>query len=210
VAGVTLEAAGMTTDFTPRPPRWAEALLRISLKWTDRETVSGDLLEEYRESAVPERGSGRADVWYVFQVAGYVWRATWFWAVVFSGAFLARTLYDWLVPTTDFALRSTVSTWCGVSTLFVTSFWGTWRSHSGIAGVLIAIATSQIAALMSVAGATLLLAIWHDPQTQQAIIGSGGLGEVFALPFMMIIPAVIMGAIGGAAGCVSRRLLRSA
>ena len=70
--------------------------------------------------------------------------------------------------------------------------------------------TSQIAALMSVTGAMLLLAIWHDPQTQEAIIGSGGLGEVFVLPFMMIIPAVIVGTIGGAAGSASRRLLRSA
>jgi hypothetical protein len=54
--------------------------------------------------------------------------------------------------------------------------------------------------------AAILLAIWHDPQTQRAIIGSGGLGEVFMLPFMMVIPAVIVGTIGGAAGSLSRRL----
>ena len=193
----------------PQPPAWAEALLRISLKPSDRETVSGDLLEEYRETVIPERGSRGADTWYLRQVTGFLWRVTWFWAVLFAGAFLARTLYDWLVPMTDFVLRSRVSTWCGVSMLFVASFWGTWRSESGVAGVLIAIVTSQIAALTSVAGAALLLAIWHDPQTQQAIIGSGGLGEVLVLPFMMIIPAAIVGAIGGAAGRVSRWLLRS-
>jgi hypothetical protein len=210
VAGVAREEAGMTTDLTPRPPVWAEALLRISLKKSDREAVSGDLLEEYRESVIPERGLRGADTWYILQVAGFLWRVTWFWAVVFAGAFLARTLYDWLVPTTDFALRSTVSTWCGVSTLFVAAFWGAWRSQSLVAGVSTAILTSQIAAVMSVTGAALLLAVWHDPQTQDAIIGSGGLGEVFVLPFMMIIPAVIVGAIGGAAGSVSRRLLRSA
>ena len=71
----------MTTDSRPHPPEWAEALLRISLKQSDREAVSGDLLEEYRESAIPGSGSRRADVWYVLQVAGFVWRATWFWAV---------------------------------------------------------------------------------------------------------------------------------
>jgi hypothetical protein len=182
----------------------------MSLKQSDREAVSGDLIEEYRDSAIPGRGSRGADVWYVVQVAGFVWRATWLWAVVFSGAFLARTLYDWLVPTTHFALRSTVSTWCGVSTLFLAAFWGAWRSRSLSAGVATAIVTSQIAALMSVAGAALLLAIWHDAQTQEAIAGSGGLGEVFVLPFMMIVPAVIVGTIGGAAGSASRRLLRSA
>jgi hypothetical protein len=59
-----------------------------------------------------------------------VWRATWFWAVVFSGAFLARTLHDRRVPITRFAVRAAVSTWCGVSTLFLAAFWGAWRSRS--------------------------------------------------------------------------------
>ena len=119
-----------------------------------------------------------AERWYVRQVAGFVWRATWFWALVFSGAFLARTLYDWLVPTTQFALRSAISTWAGISTLLVASAWGAWRSRSFGAGLLTAVVTSQVAALMSVAGAALLLAIWHDPRTQEAIAGSGGLDEV--------------------------------
>jgi len=190
----------MTNDRpTMLPPQWAESLLRLLLKPEDQESVTGDLLEEYRETIVPERGRA-ADAWYVRQVSWYVLGATWFWAVVFSGAFLARTLYDWRVPTTDFALRSVVSTWCGVSTLFLAAFWGAWRSRSLGAGVATAIVTSQIAALMSVAGAALLLAIWHDPQTQAAIVGSGGLGEVFVLPFMMIIPAVIVGAAGALAG----------
>jgi hypothetical protein len=91
----------------PQPPAWAEALLRISLEPSDRETVSGDLLEEYRESVIPERGSRGADTWYLRQVAGFLWRVTWFWAVLFAGASLTRTRYDWLVPTTDFVLRST-------------------------------------------------------------------------------------------------------
>jgi hypothetical protein len=41
---------------TTRPPRWAEALLRAILPPRDEETVSGDLLEECRERALPERG----------------------------------------------------------------------------------------------------------------------------------------------------------
>lgn len=200
----------MTIDCpTTLPPRWAESLLRLLLEPEHRDSVPGDLLEEYRESVIRERGSRRADVWYLLQVAGFLWRATWSWAVVFSGALLARTLYDWLMPTTDFVVRSTVSTWLGVSTLFVASFWSAWRSRSVIAGLLTAVVTSQIAAVMSVTGAALLLAIWHDVQTQEAIIGSGGLGEVFELPFIMIIPAVIVGTIGAAAGLMCGRLLAS-
>jgi hypothetical protein len=38
------------------PPVWAKRLLRVVLKASDFESVSGDLLEEYRESIHPVRG----------------------------------------------------------------------------------------------------------------------------------------------------------
>jgi len=191
------------------PPRWAEALLVMAVKRSDRDAVSGDLLEAYRDSVVPARGSIAADAWYVRQVAGFLWRITWMWAVVFSGASLARMLYDWLVPTTDFAARAAVSTGTGVSVFFIVAVWAGWRSRSFVAGPVVAAVTSQVAALMSVAGAAVLFAVWHDPATMRAVAVSGGLGEVFFLPFMMIIPAVIVGSVGGAAGSVARRLLRA-
>jgi hypothetical protein len=191
----------MTTFDRPiaLPPEWAEALLRVFLSEHDRESVTGDLLEEYRETIVPSLGA-RANRWYVRQVAGFVWRANATWALLFAGAFLARTAYDWRVPTTDFAWRSTVSTWTGMATLFAAAASAAWRSRSVSSGVVTAMVSSQIAAVMSVAGAALLLAIWHDPQTQAAIAGSGGLAEVFVLPFVMIIPAVIVGTAGALLG----------
>ncbi len=190
-----------------RPPEWADALLRLSLKAMDRENVSGDLLEEYRGSIVPVRGKTAADWWYVGQVAGFVWRATWAWAVVFSGASLARTAYDWLVPTTDFHLRAELSTYIGVATLLSIGLWAGWRSRSFAAGVVIPVVASQIAAIISVAGGGLLLALLDTPDVRSAIAGSGGLEEVFFLPFVMIIPAVIVGSIGSAVASVGRRLL---
>jgi hypothetical protein len=51
-----------------RPPLLAEALLREFLSVRDRDTVTGDLLEEYREAALPERGVFRARLWYLRQV----------------------------------------------------------------------------------------------------------------------------------------------
>jgi len=191
---------------TTRPPEWAEALLWWCLKSTDREDVSGDLLEKYRASIVPSRGEAAADAWYVAQVAGFVWRATWLWALLFSALSIARTAYDWRVPTTDFATRSAVSTWSGVAVLFIAAMWTGWRSRSFTAGVLIAMLTSQIAAVMSVVGAAILLAVWHDAETQSAIAGSGGLAEGFMLPFVMIIPALIVGAVGSATGSLGRKL----
>ena len=61
----------------PFPPRWAEALLRFSLRPADRESTSGDLLEEYRAVRHPALGGLRADAWYVKHVLSVVWRLIW-------------------------------------------------------------------------------------------------------------------------------------
>jgi hypothetical protein len=51
------------------PPRWAQALLRGILQPRDREPIAGDLLEEFVETALPQRGPFRARLWYLRQVA---------------------------------------------------------------------------------------------------------------------------------------------
>ena len=56
-----------------KPPRWSEKLLRSLLLERDRDTISGDLLEEYREVVVPTRGAKGARWWYRRQVAGFLW-----------------------------------------------------------------------------------------------------------------------------------------
>jgi hypothetical protein len=187
---------------TALPPAWAEALLRLLLKADDRESVSGDLLEEYRESMVASRGRQSAEARYIRQVAGFVWRATWPWALLFSGQFIARTAYDWFVPTHDFHARAAFSTYFGATTFFLVGLWAARRSRSLLAGTVMTLVTSHVAALFSVTGATLMLAIWHDPETQRAIVGSGGFGEVCFLPFAMMVPALILGTVGGAAGLI--------
>ena len=65
----------------PNPPEVAQLLLHALLPVHTRETVSGDLLEEYRESRVPAAGQLRADLWYWRQVGGMWLRAYW-WLVV--------------------------------------------------------------------------------------------------------------------------------
>lgn len=55
-----------------RPPRLTEQLLRILLKPRDRDTIAGDLLEEYREVVLPTRGRLRARLWYLRQVVTFV------------------------------------------------------------------------------------------------------------------------------------------
>jgi hypothetical protein len=62
----------MTHGSMGQPPRWAERLLRIFLASRDRDTIPGDLLEEYREVVLPARGKLRAQIWYVKQVLSFV------------------------------------------------------------------------------------------------------------------------------------------
>jgi len=59
------------------PPALAQELLSVLLPADARETVCGDVLEEYRESRVPALGERRADVWYWRQVVGIWLRTYW-------------------------------------------------------------------------------------------------------------------------------------
>jgi hypothetical protein len=188
------------------PPRWADVLLRILLAPQDRQTVSGDLLEEYRERIVPARGRRRADLWYISQVAGFVWRDNRTCAGLLGGAFAARTALDWLVPTADFHVRSTVSTVLSAAILVCAGFLAARRSSSLRAGAVAGVASVLIGATISMTGAALLLAIWHDAATFAAIEGSGGLGEVFTLPVLLVVPGVVLSTFGGLIGVTTRRL----
>ena len=190
----------MSATSSVQPPGWAERLLALLLDAERRDDVLGDLLEEYREAIHPERGASAADRWYVRQVAGFLWSRTWPWAAFFSGAFLLRTALDWFVPVDDFHTRSTLSSAIGVSTLFAVAFFSAWRARSVFAGPLAAVVTSQLAAVISMIGVIALLAVRHDAQTWMAIQGSGGWQEAIELPFMMIVPATVLGAVGGVAG----------
>src|SRR5262245_35874686 len=192
----------------PMPPELAEWLLRLTLKRADRDTVSGDLLEEYRDSVVPARGKARADRWYALQVAGFLWRASWIWAVLFSGACVARQAVDLFVPTHDFIFRSHVTTYTGIALMAATSFWSAWRAGSFASGVVVTVVMSQIAAVLSVAGDTLLLAIWHDPATLKAAADSGGIAEAYVMPFIMIVPALMVGSVAAAVGSFGSKVMR--
>ena len=191
---------------TASPPRWAEALLRMFLEPADVDSVPGDLLEQYRDSIHPVRGQREADAWYVMQVLGFVSRSTGVWAVLFGAAFVTRTALDWLAPPVDFHARSTVSTFLGIGILATAGLWTSWRSGSLFAGTLAGVAATAIGAVISVIGAAGLLAIWHDADTMAAIRASGGLGEVFELPVLMILPGAVLGTIGGVVGATIKRL----
>jgi len=51
---------------------WMEKLLRIFVKVRDRDTITGDLLEEYTEVVLPARGRFRAQIWYLKQAVSFI------------------------------------------------------------------------------------------------------------------------------------------
>jgi len=60
------------TTVAQTPPRWAEACLERLLAERDRETIVGDLREEYAASILPNLGRLRADSWYLRQALSFV------------------------------------------------------------------------------------------------------------------------------------------
>jgi hypothetical protein len=126
---------------------------------------------------------------------------------LFAGAFVARTALDWLRPTTDFYTRSEVSTALAVGILLASGFWTAWRSGSFAAGAAAGLATTAIAAILSIGGTSVLLAIWHDPPTMTAISGSGGLEEALLLPAWLVLPGVAFGGVGGLVGATAKRMV---
>jgi hypothetical protein len=192
------------------PPVWAEAMLRVFLRPEVFVSVSGDLLEQYRDSILPARGLVRADRWYLTQVVGFVLRSTFSWAALFAGAFVVRCALDWLYPTTDFHTRAQLSTVIAIGVLLAVGFWTAWRSGSFFGGAAAGFATTAAAAVLSMGGTVVLLTFWHDARTMSAIQASGGLDEAFQLPAVLIVPGIALGGIGGVLGAGAKRFSRVA
>lgn len=184
------------------PPVWAEAVLRTFLKAESFPNVSGDLLEQYRDSILPARGLFRADRWYVSQVFGFVLRGALPWAALFAAAAVARNMLDWLNPATDYHARALTSTALAVGILLVAGFWTAWRSGSFLAGAVTGLSASTVAAGLTIVGNAVLLALSFGGDPAQ---GSGGLDELFHLPVMLILPGMAVCSIGGFLGAGARR-----
>ena len=187
-----------TETSTSAPPAWAEAILRMVLPPRHRESVTGDLLEEYRESVLPARGPSAADSWYVRQTGGFVLRVTWWWGALSAAAVIARDAFDWFVPPETFQARASASTYTAVALFLVAGFFTAWRSRSLGAGVLAGITTGVISALFAWAGSLIMLGLWHDERTLRAIERSGGLSELLTQPILVVLPGTIVATLGGA------------
>jgi hypothetical protein len=185
------------------------------LKPKDRESVSGDLLEEYRDSVVPARGRAAANRWYALQVGSFLLRASWAWGAMLGAALTICYLFDRLLPPTDYRVRSATLTYTIFAVCVTTGFVQAWRTRS-IRGVALAsFSAGAIGALLSIAGAAVMLASWHDPAALEARRNSGGLQEDFInVPLMLVAISVVLGIAGALLGkgvvMILSRLARTA
>lgn len=183
-----------------RPPQWAEALLRLLLKPEDRESVSGDLLEEYRETIVPARGSA-ANRWYLWQVGSFLVRASGTWGALVGAALVIRYVMDTHVPVTDYKMRATTLTYTIMAGSLLAGFSASWRTRSIRGGVFTSFSAAAIGAILSIAGAAVMLAIWHDAATLDEWRKSGGLDEAFIdVPIKVVAIGTAIGIAGAFAG----------
>jgi hypothetical protein len=188
------------THSEPSPPWWAEAVLRSVLKPEDRESVSGDLLEEYREAIVSALGPA-ADRWYLRQVASFLFRPSWPWGAILGAALVIRYLFDTLVPPADYLPRSQVSTYTLIAACAISSCYNAYRTQSIFGGILVAITAAVMGGLLSILGTAAMLTIWHDPATLDAWKRSGGLDEALVVvPLIMVAVSATIGFVGAVCG----------
>jgi hypothetical protein len=185
-----------------RPPRAAEGLLRLLLNPVQAETISGDLLEEYRESVYPQKGKRSADLWFVRQVAGFAWRSAFVGSLVMTILVSGRFAFDTFAPPSYWGPRSAFSTWSAIALYLVVGFLAARRTRRATTGMLLAVTTHVIAHTVSfvVTMALFLVVIRYDPAMLTLFHQTGGWGEAWGLPLMMLPIVAALGSIGGLAG----------
>lgn len=193
------------TDVSSHPPRLADALLRAIVPPSDFESISGDLLEEYREVRRPSLGRLRADAWYARQISSILWRLVWPCVLAISALRMLTLViaYDegravrlwWnpsLVPAPGVALLDAV-------VYLLAGLYGAQRTGLIKTGAVTAAATTVVGFSMFFAWAALrtprlLLAPFEQP---------------FVLVILLILLAIALGfgLVFGTAGAVLRRTL---
>jgi hypothetical protein len=124
----------------PHPPRYAQALIDALVPQARRDSILGDLLEEYRETQAAEHGERAADRWFVRQALGFLWSASAPTGAGIAAILTIRMLIDVGAPSTDLAQRAWVTTYVTMG-LFVMSGFRLGRSTgraSGAAAMAIA------------------------------------------------------------------------
>ncbi len=198
------------------PPRLSEWLLRFALPQRDRETISGDLLEEYREAILPAMGERGGRRWYRRQVASILWRSARL--PVLVGALLGAALGTWILvdtarqPLADdeagmilLAFGSMMVVWTGASAAIA---WPSRRLGHGIAaGMLVGSATLLVLHVAAIARVVMFVDTirgrddWQNLLVRYHASGFATLRAYATYEYARQTPVIL--AIGATAGTIS-------
>lgn len=184
------------------PPARAQALIAALAPAARRDSIVGDLLEEYHDTQVPEHGVAAADRWFVRQALGFLWSASAPAAWAMAGNLSARTLIDVAFPAGELSTRAWVTTLI-VMGIFVASGFRLGRSTGRVAGAaLTALSVAVIGTALAYAIGFLMIGVaaiaFHpDPRAW------GNLWEGMDIPTHVIAAiGVVLASLGAAAGRV--------
>jgi len=129
----------------PNPPVLPQTLLHLLVPVERRESIVGDLLEEYRDSRVPSTGRFRANLWYWKQVFGFWLRAYWAFVVPVFGLFALRDVLSVFRSPSGHPYFN-VEFLFGLVTMspcvfLLTGAYGSWRTQRWAGGVVATVGT---------------------------------------------------------------------
>ena len=204
---MTTDHAQNSSEFV-RPPRWVAALLPLLMRPDEAETVAGDLIEEYRDTVYPAVGRWRADLWLARQVAGFVWCVPLVWGLLVALFIAGRFIADTFAPPASYAARSFFTTWSSILLYLIAGAWAARRTGRVGSGTLVALVAHAIGWTVNAAitGGIFLGVIRHEPEMLSVFQATGGWGEQWFLPLMLLPFVLVLGAIGGVFGrAIGRR-----
>lgn len=164
------------------PPSWAESLLASIVAPGSRDGILGDLLEEYREVQVPQRGQDAAGAWYIRQVLLFLWRAARWWGLALGGVIVGRGMFDIYLPTDDYYMRSVWTTYGVFSVYFASGMRAGWSYGRVLSGTVTGIAAGGIASVIGFAPALLLLVGLGDEENTYR-----GLSQALDVPVPLLL-----------------------
>jgi hypothetical protein len=198
----TNDARPASSSEFAKPPRWAVAILPLLLRSAEAETVTGDLIEEYRDAVYPASGEWRADLWFVRQVAGFAWRAAAPWGLLLAAFMSGRFVLDTFAPPVSYSARSFFTTWSAILLYLLAAAWASSRTGRAGTGMLIALGAHAVGWSVNVAitAAVFMGVIRNEPAMLSLFQQTGGWGEQWLLPLMLLPIVTVLGSAGGLLG----------
>lgn len=140
------------------PPDLAESLVSLLVPARTRDSVVGDLLEEYREQA-SRHGARAADAWYWRQTVGFLWSASAWCGVGIGTTLTARMMIDVLAPSNQLHDRALVTTLVAMAIFAAFGFRLGYATRRVPGAVIMAVAASAIATIGALAATLLAMGV---------------------------------------------------